>query len=338
MTSTLLVRSKEGAETESRLDSSRYTVKPTVPNSTSNKLPKKESPKENPAPTNIEPTNKQKPEATIETATPAATPVIKPESQPQKILEKEDEEYTSQVHPYDHRKNLVSISIAPSILYADAKSEYWFRNFDSSGPGVSLNADIWLSPEFGLNLDYMTTLAAELNVDPSANRHVVADHRFTSAGLQIRRFSSLSRKANNLNLLLQYTEYKLIVPKAESNRSSLTSSGISLGIGLRAPTSVVTAWTVGAELLPKLKVKEESGATPISTGSNPVSYAAKFYFGQEYSIDRRNQIFWRFSHRFDKTIYEGTTDPVDPITGGARSGVEVKTGISLFELGYTWGD
>jgi hypothetical protein len=223
-------------------------------------------------------------------------------------------------------------------MYVDSSSQFWYRKFHSSGPGIYVGADIWYTPFAGVAIDYATTLSSDLNVSPTTSETALVDHRFSSAGLQFRTYSTLSRRSPSVNFGLKYSEYQMIVPRAETNRIRLKTSGVALSVQANVPKSNTVAWFFSSELIPKLKVSELKTSLDLKSGSNDTSYAVKFGFGQEYSIDRSHQVYWRLSHRIDKSVYEGTASQNDPITGAAPEGVTVTTGTSLFELGYTWGN
>lgn len=351
--SSILVR-PQGTENAvgPNLDSSRYTVKPSTQPPT--RAVKSANSGEEVAAKVSEAKKRVEKKILAEKEKVAAPPPPSPEVVPQQDVNKNfteelkaillggDEErmnqYLNQVHPQDPRQNLVNLSVATGYLYQNSSSESWYRKFNSSGPGVTVDADVWLSPMLGVNLDYFTTLSADILAEPTSNKKILVDHRFMNLGFQFRRFSSFSRKSPSVTWGIQYSEYQMIVPKAEDNRAILKSTGVSVGVLAAVPKTNTTAWTVGGDLYPKMKVSEEKTAIQIKSGNSPTSYGFRFTFGQVHTIDRSGQMFWRLSHRVDKTVYAGDSSPVDPIGGAALTGVSVTTGSSMFEVGYTWGD
>ncbi|MCB0350720.1 MAG: hypothetical protein KDD38_06020 [Bdellovibrionales bacterium] len=364
--SSLLLRSTSDEVSSPSLDSGRYTVRPSSSQPRTDKSTKAKSAtsdaqviiqeKITAAKDKIEKRVDDKPEKTVtSSASPepsTSSPVaVKSEekAEDKNIVEKirevflggNDEsilEYKEQLHVEDPRQNFANITVAPGLFYYDSSSAYWYRKYHSSGPGVSVGSDIWITPFMGVNIDYFTTLSSELNVDPTSKKSALVDHRYSTVGFKFRKYSTLSRKSPHFNLGIVYSDYQMIIPKEESNRSRISSSGIAFSFLATMPQTVSSAWFIGTTLYPKLKIKEEAAATEIKTGTNFESYGIKFQFGQKFTLDRHNQIFWRISHRVDKTIYGGAADPVDPLTSVAPEGVVVTTGASLLELGYTWGD
>lgn len=338
--SALLLRSTSDQVASPSLDSSRYTVRPPAANKVPKPIvPSKSTVVEKPVDKNI----------SVQPVVEKSAEKSEAVSGDKKISEKMREiflggdeesilEYREQLHAEDSRQNVASISVAPGIFYFDSASSYWFRDYHSSGPGLSAGADIWITPFMGVNIDYFTTLSAELDVDPTSSKSVLVDHRNSAIGVQFRRYSNLSRRSPNFNVAINYADYQLIIPKEETNRNRISSAGVALSFLATIPKNTTSAWTFGTTLYPKLKVKEQKTAVEIKSGTDYSAYAIKFQFGQEFTLDRKNQIFWRLSHRMDKMIYSGEASPADPISSVAPEGVIVTTGASLFELGYTWGD
>lgn len=247
-------------------------------------------------------------------------------------------EYLGQLHGGDVRQNIVNISVAPNLMYVDSSSDYWYRDYHSSGPGLSIGAEVWFTPFTGFDVDYTTSLAAELDADPNSARAVLVDHRFTDVGFLFRNFSSVQRKSMSFTLGLKYSEYQMIIPKNETDRARLKSSGIGMSLEVKRPKDASTVWVLGADLLPKLKVKEGGTEAEIESGLSVTSYGVKFTVGQEFRLNRQNQIYWNLSHRFDKSVYQGIASPADPISGTNPVGVTVDLGMTMFGVGYSWGD
>lgn len=331
--SSLLIRSTNDEVGRPNLDSSRYTVKPSS------------------TPKTVKTEKSKKPVVSVEAPDAKEEKVTNTEEQKENknIAEKVREiflggdqesisEYKEQLHAEDPRQNVANITVAPGLFYYDSSSAYWYRRYHSSGPGLTAACDIWVTPFMGVNIDYFTTLAAELDVDPTSKKAALVDHRYTNLALQFRKYATLSRKSPRFNLGIGFSDYQLIIPKEEANRSRISSSGLLLSFQAAVPKTINSAWSFGTVLYPKLKIKEERAATEIKSGTSSQAYGVKFYFGQIFTLDRHNQIFWRASHRLDKSVYSGTATPADPVTTSSPQGVVVTTGATLFEVGYTWGD
>jgi len=336
----LLLRSNEGTTKTNpvpNLDSSRYTIKPntsvrvikSAPEKPAEEIKTVQKPAAETAVVDKPVVNKQVVDK------PTAPPTTAPEEEVQSTA---PDAPIEQFHPQDSRLNLVNLSASAGYLYQDSSSQSWFRDYSSSGPGIRLEADIWFSQKVGINIDYFTTLSADIRSEPTTDKRAIVDHRNLSAGFTFRRFSSFSRKSPVVVWGINYTEYQMIVPKTEANRTRLKSTGPSINLELIMPKTFNEAWFIGAELFPKIKVEEEKTSVQVKSGKDLSAYGFTVSFGQRYSIDREGQVFWRLSHRLDKSVYNGVASPDDPITGVPKEGVAVTTGTSLFEIGYTWGD
>ncbi len=69
------------------------------------------------------------------------------------------EEYNARIHPQDPRANMLSISIAPAYFYDGSSSNYSYRNYHSNGPGIGLGMNLWLTPFFGLQSKYFSSVS-----------------------------------------------------------------------------------------------------------------------------------------------------------------------------------
>lgn len=338
-TSVLLVRPSNSTGKSSELDSSsglasdRYTVKQyTVKQSTQSKKQPTQiiqsTQTSNPTPTE---------EHKIISPPPLSAEDTKKNTNNKDAIVNKNESITP-AYPESSRQNILEVSIAPGFLYVDSSSQYWFREYSSSGPGLAFRADVWGSSSVGLYAGYFTTLTAGLTSSPTSERVVLADHRFTDIGLHFRKYSNLSAMSASMIFGIGYAEYQMIVPGGEQNRTRVKSSGPNISLQAKFPQNFVRKNIFGIELMPKQNVEEQKTSANVKSGTRPMSYTIKFSVGQEYSIDLNHQVFWRMSYRHEQTVYRGTANVDDPIDGTKPEGVAVRSGMSLFEVGYTWGE
>jgi hypothetical protein len=250
-------------------------------------------------------------------------------------------QYKDQLQVDDPRQNVLSLSLAPTFYYIESSSDYWFRRLRSSSPGLTTEANIWMTPFIGLNLGYFTTFAADVTNNPTGSagvpQRVLTDHQYSSVNLTYRKYFSMSRRSPSVIFGLGYNEYQMTVPQNSTYRIRLQETGLALSLKLSAPTSNTHAWTMGSEIIPRLAVKEKTTAASATSGDSPTSYAVKFSFGEDFNLDRKNRVYWRLSHRIEKEVYTGTATVDDPITSSKPSGVSVNSGATFFEFGYSWG-
>src|SRR5690606_26471992 len=120
----------------------------------------------------------------LPTATPTPSPTpAEPENVASKIGEfvsggssEEVKKQRSEVHPKDPRQNLLNLNMSSGYFYTNAQSNYWYRDFYSGAPALSVGADVWFTPMLGLSAGYMTTLGADLSAAPGTDEKIVVDH------------------------------------------------------------------------------------------------------------------------------------------------------------------
>lgn len=344
----VLIPSSANAEGSEPLSSDRYTVRQNGTRTSTSKSSQEKRDSDQRIDPRIEIYNKvtQKTEAGKGTDKSVSVPAVndktdnKVNNDPSEKtdLSEKDELEKDSYHPQDNRFNIVEISLAPRVLYMNSSSEYWYRNFHSAGPGIGASANVWLSNNFGIQVSFATTLAADISSDPTTNESALVDHRFTEAGLFYRKHFTNTRKSPSIALGVSQKEYNLALAKSEEDRLSLKSSGLALNLKAKIPESTMNAWVYEISLLPNLKVKESNSTREIKSGTKDTTYGVFVGLGQEYTFDRKNQIFWKLSHRYEKSIYKGTVSEADPVSGSTPQNISVTSGISIFEFGYIWGD
>lgn len=307
--------------TSAGLDSGRYTVRPT----TSQPIPEKS--KSTKASTKVEVS------PSVDTLKPSVSILKKDESNIEINTKHSDANNFE-----GSNKKIFEISVAPGLMYVDSSSPYWFREYHSSGPGLGLKTVIWASA-VGFYLNYFTTLSADLTASPNTEKKILADHRFTDVGLSFQKTSNLSKMSPAVIFGIGYTEYQMIIPSGEQDRTRVKSAGLGLSLLAKLPQNTIRSNIFGIELMPSQNITEQKSALKVKSGSSPTAHSIKLFLGQEFTIDESsNQIFWRLSYRHEQAVYKGSANVDDPISGTKPEGVSVRSGVSLFEIGYTWGE
>jgi hypothetical protein len=247
------------------------------------------------------------------------------------------EKYRNSLSADDSRQNLVELSLAPMLFYTDSKSNYWFRDFSSDGTGLALQFKLWTTPFFGITTSYATTLTSDMRAESGTGRRINADHRLFDVGVKYRKFFNLTRKSPALTFGLDYDEYQIVLPKKETERTRLKTSGVSLVFEGKMPVTHVKSWILGTKFGVDTKAEEKKTALDLKSGSSPSSQMYQIYFGHDYTFNRHQTLFWRLQHRLDKTIYKGTANQNDPQSGVAPSGVAVTQGTTFLQFGFSWG-
>lgn len=340
-TSLLLRPAAEGQQQEVELDSSRYRVKPRNTTET-------EAATRRPRPQAKQPQQKEteKAPASGEPAQP-----ISESTQEQKDADFKEQmrdlilggpkdkitDFKKNLHPSDPRNNLLEVGLAPSYIYLDSTSNYSFRNYISQGPGLAAHARMWVTPFFGINADYLTSLSADVIEGPQGSNYIEAEHERYEAGIRFRKFFGYTRKAPELSLGLDYSEYQFNVPKNASERVGLKSTGMRLMFEAVIPKFRTQAYILGASYTPRVNLKEVNTELSLKSGTKSDTDRVSFWFGSRYRFDRKFQVYWRASHSMQKTVYRGEANQVDPKTSTQPTGVSVTESLSIIQVGFTWG-
>lgn len=351
--SSLLLRSRGSQSSE--LDSSRYTVKPAPktpqppPQDLPKELPQKKyqaSDEDNKVPQTLIQTETKPVSGGAEISNPSTE---EKEPDDQNIASQVKElllggtndsiaEYRNMLNARDTRLNMIEVTLAPAFLYVDSQSSFWPRNYLTSGLGLHADAKIWLTPFFGLQSTYLTSIGTSIKDNVQGTSYSEADHQYIDAGLRFRNFFGLSRKAPSLTFGLDYKEYKLTVPKDDPSRVRLVTTGFRLSAEAQFPKNERSVLMAGIELTPRASHKEVSTGTSIKSGDNNETDSLGIWIGKKYVFDRKNQIYWKLSHIVERNVFHGDTNQVDPDKGVTLEGVTVTNGMTALEFGYTWGD
>ncbi|MCB0361647.1 MAG: hypothetical protein KDD35_02950, partial [Bdellovibrionales bacterium] len=206
------------------------------------------------------------------------------------------------------------------------------------GPLATAGAALWLTPFLGFNGEFTTSLASDIVGNVDGSLRIPADYQWWSGGIRFRKSFALDRRSSHLIIGVDFNESRLNVPANAPDRIRVRTSGAAISLGLQKPTSPNHSWEVGVKLLPRQDQNEGKTGIAISSGAKQQTYSIGFWLGSRFLLDRKNQYFWQLSHYFDKSLYDGQANKVDPSTGLQPSGVQVSNGTSMFRMGYTWGE
>lgn len=246
----------------------------------------------------------------------------------------EIEEYRKLLHPKDARLNVIEISISPAYVWRESSSNAYSRNYSVSEAMVALNANIWASPFFGFQANYLGSIAGDIQATPDGLRNVSYATGLIDIGIRFRNFFGISRRAGSISFGLDYEESQTKVDRGATLRTGFRSSGVKFALDAVMPVSTQVAVTAGFEILPYLNHRESNSG--VAAGDSNRSAAIGFSVGGRYLFDRRNQFFWKVSQRFERNLFSGPARSADPVTGQTPSGVVVNQGWTLFQVGFTW--
>lgn len=337
-TVTLLGGANTANSDSDTLDSGRFTLTPKKKSPATTKGEIKRTPVNNTAPASTTPlipakTESEPPATAPEPARPSIANQVKV-----LVLGDEDEieDFRKQIHPEDRRNNCVEISVAPSYIYNNSSSNYSFRNFTAQSPGFIAGANIWLSPFFGLHGEYTASFEQAV-MSPAAKQMVPLTYQGLDIGLRFRKHFGLKRKSPSLSWGLDFVDRTSHVPSDTTDRVSTSTSGLSLSLEADIPRSKTYAHTVGLDIEPFL-VHSETSEADIHSGGKNETFAVGAWVGGSWIFDRQHQVFWKLHERVEQNLFDGAATTADPSTGATPKGVSVTNGITIFSIGYRWGN
>lgn len=249
--------------------------------------------------------------------------------------QEEVEEAQKALHPQDPRSNVVQISLAPAYFYNASDSEYSFRRYTSNGPGLGLGANLWLTPFFGLQARYFTSVGG--SVRSGGTNMVPIEIQTLEAGLRFRKNFGYSRKAPQLIWGLDYVDAVDKIGKEATTVVGRKSSGLSLSLGAVIPSSTVYSHTMQVDIRPRLNLAEMNTGVEVKSGNNSETNAVSLSLGGEWTLDRRNQIYWKSQYNVERTLFKGPASQVDPDDNITPDGVSISNSLLMFYFGFKWG-
>jgi hypothetical protein len=262
---------------------------------------------------------------------PAAEPVVAPQPPP---VTAQAEQKTEEIPA--NEPGLVEVRFAPGFLYNDSNSNYWFREYNSASPSVSISTSIWLSHSFGLECSYLSSLGAEIPGSPTDVSHIPVSHQWFTFGLQARDYNP-QETSSQFIYGLKYSDYTFQAPLDSQYRSRLKTSGIGIYLKMIGAKNETRSNVFEVEIYPQTKHKEVQTTITLNSGDKVETNAIALGFGQLYKVHDRSHFFWNFRTSFEKNNFSGTANTVDPKTSQTPSGVTVTNQTYLLEFGYQWG-
>ncbi len=282
------------------------------------------------------PVQPTQPEQPAPAPAPEPTPVT---SQMRELIlggsPEEIEEAKTQLHPQDPRTNVLDIAIAPAYFYNMSNSGYSFRRYHTDGPGVALGANLWLTPFFGLQSRFFSSFSS--GIRSGGTNMVPMDVQTFEAGVRFRKHFGYSRKAAQLSWGLDYHDSLNKIASEATTATGRKSAGLSVALSANIPTSVTYAHTMQIDLRPRLQHTELSTDADAKSGSKAETNAVSLTVGGEWTLDRRNQLFWRGQYSVERNLFKGQASRLDPHNNQTPDGVSVTNSLMIFYFGFKWG-
>jgi hypothetical protein len=352
-TSTVLLRS--GKTKPHNLDSSRYKIR--QPESRkgdddieerpgtyiASPVPVKPAPKK-PAPI-VQPEPVLAPPIVAPLAEPAVAPAIVEELPPQPVAvqvkelilggnNQEIDNYKNSIHPEDPRANVISVALAPAYYYNASQSNYSYRRYHSTGPGIGLGMNLWLTPFFGVQSKFFSSVSAS---QKSGASEVPTDLQNFEAGFRFRRHFGYSRRSSQISWGLDWHDSMNKISKDATTSIGRKSSGLSLSLEGELPASNTYAHTFALDVRPRMKHNETNTAAEARSGTKNETNAVGLSVGGMWNLDRQNQVFWRGQYLVERNLFDGAASQVDPHNDATPSGVSVTNSLLMFYFGFKWG-
>lgn len=329
----------QGRSGTTAIESGRYTPRAKVEVRTVPATRKRESGEEN-----SEPVTVIVPTAALEAPQASGAAPVAPQSQQIFIRCEEAPSQNENCPPPPapaepvRRLNILELSLAPGYLYNNSESSYTFRNYNSSTPTLTFDANFWLNSEIALHGSVAQTLGGHVNDSIDGSRNAAAAQEWLRIGVHGRKFFSLDSSVSALVFGLDYYDYRFRVPADARLRGGIHSSGVELMLEAEIPASRTRSWTLGVTLAPKLRQTESSTTIDFQSGGSVDANAVGFAFGSRWQFSSNDTIFWKVSHAVEKDLFSGDATLADPRTGSAPTGVSVINSFTIFQIGYTWGN
>lgn len=260
-------------------------------------------------------------------ATPNATDVVVPNATPSNALDILDE----------RRFNLIDLSVAPGYLYTSSDSSYFYRRYFSSSPSVGVQAKVWLTPEFALNAEFLSSMSGHVNDSTDGSRRAAVSQQWLNLGVRSRKFFGNEKMSPSLTVGLDYYDYQFRVPSDAIARARLGTTGVLLSVESELPAERNRFWTFSFQMGPKLQHREDITGIDFQSGGSVDTTLVGLSVGHRYQFDRTHSIFWKLSHSIEKNLFSGDATRSDPETGVTPSGVDVTQSFTIFQFGYAWG-
>jgi hypothetical protein len=244
------------------------------------------------------------------------------------------DEAKKSIHPEDPRSNMIGISIAPAYFYDGSASNYSYRNYHTDGPGLGLGMNLWFTPFFGIQSKYFTSVSASVK---DGGNMVPATAQEFQAGIRFRRHFGFTRKSAQLSWGIDYHDATgKISPDATSVIGHKTS-GLSLSLEGEVPSSNTHAHLFEVSIRPSQHHSENSTGASARSGTKNETNEVMLSLGGQWTLDRRDQVFWKAQYSVERNLYNGKASEADPKTGATPEGVSVTNNLLIFYFGFKWG-
>lgn len=238
------------------------------------------------------------------------------------------------IHPEDPRANILGITLAPAYFYTGSSSNYSFRNYHSDGPGLGLGMNLWLTPFFGLQSKYFTSVSSGVRDGDSI---VPMNTSEFEAGIRFRKHFGFTRKSAQVSWGIDYHDQARKISTDSTSYIGGKTSGLSLSVEGVIPSNNMVARTFEIAIRPWQHHSELDTTATARSGSKNETNQVSISLGTQYTLDRNNQMFWKTQYSVERNLFDGGATVADPETGATPNGVSVTNSLLIFYFGFKWG-
>lgn len=247
------------------------------------------------------------------------------------------ERYQERVHPEDPRLNRLEIEGRSILSTAKSSSNYSFRDYNTSYPAMDLRSSVWMAPGFGLTGSIRFSLGASVAGDTATGSMDPVRDEELEMGLRFRRYFGLSRLSPSFEFDVIYLDHSFNVSTDSVSRPRWKTSGLGFGLKSRMPVSADRAWILGGRIFPRLQHQESKTSVAASSGESRENIRFDLEGGTELVFGRGHQVLLGLQLGAERYLFDGSADPMDPVTGLTPSNVTVTNSFLNFSFGYRWG-
>jgi len=249
----------------------------------------------------------------------------------------EVENYKNHLDTEDIRRNMIELRGGLTYFSNISLSQYYFRNYQTGGPGGFAGVTTWLSPFLGLSGDYRFSYLNVVREEPGSENARKVSHQWFDLAAKFRRYSSISPSATSFTVNLGYSGYDFQSSAESAYRPRHSTRAMEVSMELTAPSSKKFQWVFGLGIQPLSFHTESAVASNIKSGNGSESGSVWAQVGGEYKMSRESRGFFRFRAQQYRAQFDGTANTTDPVTGTTPSNVSVSNNFLFFDLGFVLG-
>ena len=245
------------------------------------------------------------------------------------------DDYKKAIHPDDARANLISVGIAPAYYYNGSDANYSYRRYHSNGPGIGLGMNVWITPFFGLQSKFFSSVTAS---QKSNNVNMVpTDIQNFEGGIRFRRHFGYARKSSQISWGLDWHDGMNKISKESNTSVGRKSSGLSFALEGELPSTNTYSHTFQLDVRPRLKHSEMNTGVEVKSGTKNETNSVGISVGGLWTMDRNNQVFWKSQYLVERNLFDGEASQMDPHNDATPDGVTVTNSLLIFYFGFKWG-